>query len=241
VIQRAQKDALIVARAVSKVFGRGVLSTPVLHEVSLELPPGQLTLLMGPSGSGKTTLISILVGVLRPSSGAVELCGRTITELSENEVSRVRRQSVGFVFQTDNLFPALSAFDNVAEVLRMKGRPRDEAHTLARRALERVGLAHRLAHKPGEMSGGQRQRVAIARALADSPSRVVGDEVTAPLDGATAQSVMELLREQVTPTTSALIVTHDRRLDRFADRVIEMEDGRLMRDSSAHAFERGRG
>ena len=224
---------LIRADNVFKTFGTDALSTPVLHGVSFELPPGELTLLMGPSGSGKTTFVSILAGVMRATSGDVHLCGNPISALSESAVSRVRRGSVGFIFQTDNLFPALSALDNVVEVLCMRGRTRSDANARARDALERVGLSHRLGHRPGELSGGQRQRVAIARAIADSPSLIIGDEVTAALDGNTATQVMQLLREHITPTTSALIVTHDRRLDRFADRVVEMEDGRIVSDTRA--------
>jgi len=227
-------EMLISARDVTKTFGSEALSTSVLHGVSFDLPRGELTLLMGPSGSGKTTFISILAGVLRPSSGTVHLCGNPITELSEGAVSRVRRSGVGFIFQTDNLFPALTALDNVVEVLCMRGRSRADAHERAKRALDRVGLSHRLGHRPAQMSGGQRQRVAIARAIADSPQLIIGDEVTAALDGSTATSVMQLLREHITPETSALIVTHDRRLDRFADRIVEMEDGRIVSDTRTH-------
>jgi putative ABC transport system ATP-binding protein len=226
-------SSLIHARNVSKTFGSDALATPVLHDVSFELPRGELTLLMGPSGSGKTTFVSILAGVLRPSSGHVHLCGNPITDLAEGAVSRVRRAGVGFIFQTDNLFPALTALENVVEVICMRGCPRAKANGLARTALDRVGLSHRLSHKPAQLSGGQRQRVAIARAIADSPSLIIGDEVTAALDGSTATSVMQLIREHVTPSTSALLVTHDRRMDRFADRVVEMEDGRIVSDTRA--------
>jgi putative ABC transport system ATP-binding protein len=221
---------LIRATQVRKSFGTGALETPVLHDVSLELRPGELVLLMGPSGSGKTTLVSILAGLLRPSAGNVELCGHMVSQLGEDAVTRVRRHSVGFVFQTYNLFPALTALDNVAEVLAMKGMPREEAQHRARSALERVGLAGRLHHKPGELSGGQKQRVAIARAIAGSPSVIIGDEVTAALDGTTAGEVMDILRAHVGQGTSALIVTHDHRLERWADRVLEISDGRMVCD-----------
>jgi putative ABC transport system ATP-binding protein len=232
---------LLSAHGVSKSFGKGALATRVLHDVSFELPRGELTLLMGPSGSGKTTFISILAGVMRPTSGVVHLCDREISALSEDAVSRVRRGGVGFIFQSDNLFPALTARDNVAEVLCMKGRKRAEAVALAEAALARVGLAHRLDHKPAEMSGGQRQRVAIARALADAPSLVIGDEITAALDGHSATQVMQLVRDHVTPVTSALIVTHDRRLESYADRVVEMEDGRIVSDRRIGSSLRGTG
>jgi putative ABC transport system ATP-binding protein len=224
-------SALLRAAGVTKVYGKGELATHVLHGVSLEVPPGELALLMGPSGSGKTTLISILAGLLRPTSGTVELCGAAISTMPEAAVAQVRREKLGFVFQTYNLFPALTALDNVAEVLAMKGMPIDEARDQARLALERVGLGARTHHVPGDLSGGQKQRVAIARALAGNPALILGDEVTAALDGATATSVMEILREQVGPERSVLIVTHDHRLERFADRVIEIEDGVIVRDA----------
>lgn len=224
---------LLRASDVVKSYGKGELATHVLHGVSMKLPPGELALLMGPSGSGKTTLISILAGLLRPTQGHVELCGHAISQMSEAQASKVRREKLGFVFQTYNLFPALTALDNVAEVLAMKGMPIDKARAQARQALERVGLSKRTHHLPGDLSGGQKQRVAIARALAGNPALIMGDEVTAALDGATATSVMEILREQIGPERSVLIVTHDHRLLRFADRVIEIEDGYIVRDEKS--------
>jgi putative ABC transport system ATP-binding protein len=213
-----------------KVYRMGTVVTPVLHGISLDIPPGQLALIMGPSGSGKTTLISLLAGVLRPTSGSVVLCGERISEMPEAEVAHVRRERVGFVFQSYNLFPALTARDNVALALQMMGRPWKTAQAEAAMALARVGLETRLTHRPPDMSGGEKQRVAIARALVTRPTLVVGDEVTAALDGATAFLVLELLRAHVTERTAVLLVTHDRRLERFADRVIEIEDGRLRAD-----------
>lgn len=227
-------QSLLVCDAVTKTYGQGDLAVPVLHGVSLALPPGELVLLMGPSGSGKTTLLSILAGLLRPSSGTVDLCGERISAMSEGAVARVRRKHLGFVFQTYNLFPALTALDNIAEVLAMKGMPLDTARAEAKRALERVGLGHRTHHLPSDLSGGQKQRVAIARALAGSPSLLLGDEVTAALDGVTANSVLEILRGQVTKSTSVLLVTHDHRLERFADRVIAIEDGLIVKDEPAN-------
>ncbi len=221
---------LVRAEGVSKVYGTGALRTPVLHSVSLEVRAGELTLLMGPSGSGKTTLISIVAGLQRASEGRVELCGEDLSRMSESQVARVRRARLGFVFQTYNLFPALTALDNVAHVLRMKGASPREADATAREALTRVGLGDRAGHRPGELSGGQKQRVAIARALAGRPSLVIGDEVTAALDSHTGIAVMELLRAHVGPATGVLLVTHDHRLEAFADRVVEIEDGRVVGD-----------
>lgn len=230
---------LIRAKLVTKRFGAEEQETSVLSGVDLEIRAGELTLLMGPSGSGKTTLVSILAGLLRPTSGDVELCGAMISALDEAAVSRVRRQHVGFIFQTYNLFPALSALDNVALGYRMRGydvpRARDEART----ALAGVGLAARVDYLPAKLSSGQKQRVAVARALAGNPAIVLGDEPTAALDGPSAMSVIELLRERVTPETAVLVVTHDHRLERFAHRTVAMEDGRICGET-LHAAEQTR-
>jgi putative ABC transport system ATP-binding protein len=226
------RGPLLRANGVSKTYGAGLTETPVLFDVSLELHPGELALLMGPSGSGKTTLLSILAGLLRPSRGSIELCGASITSLAESAVAAVRRRNVGFVFQTYNLFPALTALDNVAEIVAMKGSSIAEARAIAADALARVGLSGRQGHLPGEMSGGEKQRVGIARAIATNPSLILGDEPTAALDGATAASVIELLSSYVTPTSAILLVTHDRRLERYASRVIEIEDGRMKRNEA---------
>jgi putative ABC transport system ATP-binding protein len=218
---------LVRAEGVTKTYGSGELATPVLHSVSLELPAGELVLLMGPSGSGKTTLISVLAGLLKPTSGRVELCGEPISRLSEAAITRVRRKNLGFVFQTYNLFPALSALDNVAEVLRLKGMRARAARERAAAALSDVGLGDRLRYRPDQLSGGQKQRVAIARALAGDPALVFGDEITAALDTHTALGVLEILRAQVGPERGILLVTHDHRLEQFAHRVIALEDGRI--------------
>ena len=229
-------DALVRAKDVTRSYGVGDLAVPVLHGINLEIRAGELSLLMGPSGSGKTTLLSILAGLLRPTTGDVELCGVPISSLPDAEAARVRRRNLGFVFQTYNLFPALTALDNVAEVLALQGRSIGEAREMAKRALEHVGLATRLHHRPGELSGGQKQRVAIARALAGDPRLVLGDEITAALDSATGMAVMEILRGLVDARRGVLIVTHDHRMERFADRIIEIEDGLLTADrSGGHA------
>jgi putative ABC transport system ATP-binding protein len=229
---------LLSARQVAKTFGRGELETRVLSEVSCDIHPGELVLLCGPSGSGKTTLISILAGLMRPSDGHVALMGMPISVMEEEEVARARRDHVGFVFQSYNLFPALTALENVAEVLTLKGMSRWAAVERAREVLGRVGLENRLSHRPHQLSGGQKQRVAIARALAGNPVLVIGDEVTAALDSTSALAVMELLRAHVGPESAVLIVTHDHRLEQFADRVLEMEDGRLVRARTGAGYGR---
>lgn len=224
--------ALASTRGLTKAYADGGLTTsPVLSEISLDFPANQLTLLMGPSGSGKTTLLSIMAGLSRPSRGDVELCGFRISALPDADVTAVRRRHVGFVFQHSNLFPGLSAFDNVYEALRLKGVSSAPARQRARDALERVGLADRLRHRPAQLSGGQKQRVAVARAIAAEPRVLFGDEVTAALDTASALQVMDLLRAHVSSQAAVILVTHDRRLERYADRVIELSDGQITADS----------
>ena len=233
-VQSLSKQApLLQAASIRKSFGQGDLEVEILHGVDLSIFPGELVLLMGPSGSGKTTLLSILAGLLRPTSGEVELCYTNITQHGEKHASMVRRERVGFIFQGYNLFPALTALDNVAEVLCMRGLPRHYAREKARAALERVGLDDRTHHLPDQLSGGQKQRVAIARAIAGCPSIIIGDEPTAALDSNTGLSVMSLLRDQVTDDRAVLIVTHDIRLEAFADRIIEIEDGVIIANRPA--------
>lgn len=232
--QAADPEDRVLARAlgVSKTFRSGSIEVSVLSEVTLEVRTGELVLLMGPSGSGKTTLLCVLSGLLRPSAGDVDLCGVPISRLPERAAAEVRRRSVGFVFQTYNLFPALTALDNVAEVLTLKGMAREQARAVAGGSLAGVGLGARLDHRPDELSGGERQRVAIARALAGDPSLIFGDEPTAALDRQTGLEIVALLKEQVNHHRGVLLVTHDARLLQFADRVIEIDDGRIVRDES---------
>ncbi len=221
----------IVARAiaVSKTFRDVTGALEVLSDVTFEVRAGDLALLMGPSGSGKTTLVAILAGLLRPTRGAIEICGRPLGDLDESERAAIRRRHVGFVFQTPNLFPALSARDNVALGYRLRGHGRRDARAHAHAALAGVGLADRLHHRPRELSTGEQQRVAIARALSGDPALLIGDEPTASLDGARARAVIELVRARMSSTTAALIVTHDRRLEEYADRIFVLEDGCLVR------------
>jgi putative ABC transport system ATP-binding protein len=218
---------LILAEGVQRAYRSGADDVRVLEDVGLAVHAGELVLLVGPSGSGKTTLLSILAGLLRPDAGRVVLAGERIDGADELCVARVRRRSVGFVFQTFQLFEALSARDNVAEVLGLRGLPIAAARREAGQLLAALGLAERSSHLPSQLSSGQKQRVAIARAFAGGPRVIFGDEPTAALDGTTAREVMELLRAQVTGERCALIVTHDLRLRRYADRVLALDQGRL--------------
>jgi putative ABC transport system ATP-binding protein len=211
-----------------KVYGSGEHAVAALAEASLDIAPGQVTLIEGPSGSGKTTLISILGLLLRPTSGEVWLEGKNVAGLTERDLPGLRARNFGFVFQGFNLFPALTALENVAMAIQMKDPRAKDPKGEARRLLELVGLASRAHHLPADRSGGQKQRVAIARALGGNPPILVGDEPTAALDTKTALSVMELLRELASSHGRAVVVvTHDPRLEKFADRVVRVEDGRI--------------
>jgi len=211
-----------------KVYGTGEHAVSALADATLDIKPGEVTLIEGPSGSGKTTLISILGLLLRPTAGEVWIEGRDVSKLTERDLPPLRARNFGFVFQGFNLFPALTALDNVAIAIQMKDPSAKDPRGEARRLLDLVGLGTRGHHLPADLSGGQKQRVAIARALGGNPPILVGDEPTAALDTKTALSVMELLRDLATSRGRAVVVvTHDPRLEKFADRVVRVEDGRI--------------
>ena len=211
-----------------KIYGTGETAVAALSDASLDIRPGEVTLIEGPSGSGKTTLISILGLLLKPTAGEVWLEGRNVAGLGERELPGLRARNFGFVFQGFNLFPALTALENVAMSIQMKDPRAKDPRGEAKRLLELVELGPRSHHLPADLSGGQKQRVAIARALGGNPPILIGDEPTAALDTKTALSVMELLRELASARGRAVVVvTHDPRLERFADRVVRVEDGRI--------------
>lgn len=219
----------LVLEDVTKVYGSGQGEVVAVSHASLEVRAGELALLMGPSGSGKTTLLSIMGCMLKQSSGRVILAGEDVSHLGEDKLPLIRRSQIGYIFQGFNLFPALTALENVEVVLRLKGWKRRPARDEAARLLLMVGLGDRLDHIPADLSGGQKQRVAVARSLADSPPILLGDEPTAALDTRTGLNVMELIRERVhTGGHAGVIVSHDPRLVAYADRVLYMEDGRIL-------------
>jgi putative ABC transport system ATP-binding protein len=226
--QPATAGSLARLVGAGKIYGAGETAVTALAEATLDILPGQVTLIEGPSGSGKTTLISILGLLLKPTSGEVWIEGRNAAVLGERELPGLRARNFGFVFQGFNLFPALTALENVAIAIEMKNPKAKDPRGEARRLLELVGMTSRSHHLPADLSGGQKQRVAIARALGGNPPIIVGDEPTAALDTKTALSVMELLRELASAHGRAVVVvTHDPRLERFADRVVRVEDGRI--------------
>ena len=211
---------------IGKTYGSGENAVAALSNATLDIRAGEVTLIEGPSGSGKTTLISILGLLLTPTTGEIWLEGKNVSGLGEKHLPGLRARNFGFVFQGFNLFPALTALENVSMAIQMKDPRRKDPKGEARRLLELVGLGPRMHHLPADLSGGQKQRVAIARALGGNPPILVGDEPTAALDTKTALSVMELLRELANNSGRAVVVvTHDPRLERFADRVVRVEDG----------------
>jgi putative ABC transport system ATP-binding protein len=224
-------EPILELRNISKIYGAGETQITALAEADLTVNPGELLLIEGPSGSGKTTMISIAGLLLRPTAGEVWIRGREVSRLPEKELPAIRAATFGFIFQGFNLFPALTAVENVALAIKMKDPKSRNADADARRLLAAVGLADRAHHVPGNLSGGQKQRVAIARALGGSPPLIIGDEPTAALDSKTALGVVELLRTLATEQGKAVVVvTHDPRLERYADRVVRVEDGRVIAD-----------
>ncbi|GAU85478.1 ABC transporter ATP-binding protein [Bosea sp. BIWAKO-01] len=213
-----------------KQLGNGSTRTRVLHGIDLDVFPGEMTFLLGPSGCGKTTLISTIAGLLVADEGKVELFGTNLAELSRRSLVHFRGASVGVVFQQLNLFPALTATENVAVPLLVQGRTGTQAKALAQAMLREVGLADHLSKYPSHLSIGERQRVAIARALIHEPRLIICDEPTSALDSASGQLVMELLRKVARdPDRAVLVVTHDARVVPFADRIAHMTDGRVTR------------
>ncbi len=220
--------ATIIAKGVGMGFQAGQQHVQVLKGIDWEIPRGDIQLLMGPSGSGKTTLLSILAGLMTPTAGQVYLMGEEITTMSRSQLTRFRLQNIGFIFQNFNLFPALTAAENVELVLNIKGIRGTKARYQAQALLEHVGLGLVANQKPSDLSGGQKQRVAVARALAGHPRIIMADEPTAALDSHSGHRVIELLRQLAKEEgCTVLVVTHDPRIIDVADRVTYLEDGEL--------------
>ncbi|MEU0565055.1 ABC transporter ATP-binding protein [Nonomuraea sp. NPDC005983] len=225
-----ESSAVVRARGLVKEHGQGQSRIRAVDEVDLEVPQGQMLAVMGPSGCGKSTLLHLLGGLERPSGGEVWLAGRRVDALSERALARLRRRSLGFIFQAFHLVEELSATENVELPALLAGRSRREARRRASLLLERVGLAGRARHLPSELSGGQRQRVAIARALANEPLIVLADEPTGNLDTAATLDVLRIFEDLRTAGQTFVIVTHDERVAATADRLVSMRDGMFVDD-----------
>jgi putative ABC transport system ATP-binding protein len=221
-------QAVIRLENVSKIYGAGESAVQAVEDVSLELEGGKFTFLMGPSGSGKTTLLMLMGCLLRPTAGTVYLFDEEVTALDETSLPRVRRERIGFIFQGFNLFPALTALENVEATLNLKGLRSERAREEAQRLLARVGLEKRLHHLPEDLSGGEKQRVAVARALAGNPPIILADEPTGMLDSKTGRVISEILRDLAHQEGRLVfMVSHDPRITSLADQILSIEDGRV--------------
>jgi putative ABC transport system ATP-binding protein len=219
----------ISVRELKKIYAEGSASVPALRGVDLDVEAGDLLMLVGPSGSGKTTLLSIMGCILSATSGSLRIAGKEITRLNEKQLPAIRLEHIGFVFQGFNLFPTLTAGENVELILDLKGVSPGKAKKRAQELLEQVGLGEKYRSFPADLSGGQKQRVAIARALAGDPQIILADEPTAALDSHTGRKVIEVMSELAHQRGRAVvIVTHDSRVLNFADRTVRIEDGQIV-------------
>jgi putative ABC transport system ATP-binding protein len=231
-------DCIIEAKSVIRKFGSGAREVHALRGIDLSVRRGELTLLMGPSGSGKTTLLLVLGCMLTPTSGTVTICGTSTSNLDKEALAKLRRDHIGFVFQSYHLFPTLTAVQNVQLALDIRGEHGRRAVKRSDEALARVGLESKIRARPNELSGGEQQRVAIARAIVANPSIILADEPTAALDGENGRTIMRSLADIAHERDRAvLVVTHDPRVIPFADRIVHIEDG-LLADEAPGEIER---
>lgn len=224
--------AAITTQGLTKTYKLGQTKVNALAGVDLTIAPVTFTTVMGPSGSGKSTLLYLLGGLDRPSNGRIQVNGQPVDTLDENQLALFRRRTIGFIFQSFNLIPTLTALENVAFPMRFAGVPRRQRQVRAFDLLQRVGLGERLYHKPTELSGGQQQRVAIARALVNDPQLILADEPTGNLDTNSGHSVMQLLAELHSQGRTVLVVTHDPRMTAYATHTIYMLDGRIVTEAA---------
>jgi ABC-type lipoprotein export system ATPase subunit len=219
----------VEARGLRRVYGTGPDPVRALDGVDLSIAPGEFVAIMGPSGSGKSTLLHLVGGLDRPDAGEVMIEGQTLSDLSDETLAHLRRRRVGFVLQFFNLFPLLSARENVAFPLLLDGR--SDALALADASLARVGLAERAKHRPGELSGGEQQRVAVARALVTQPAVILADEPTGSLDSLAGEDVLRLLRAAADDGHAVMLITHHAPAAAYADRVVRLRDGAVVRSA----------
>ena len=219
----------------TRIFGSGAAQVTALDHVSLQVETGEFVAVMGPSGCGKSTLLHLVGGLDRPTEGSVKIEGQDLSALNDDDLTDLRRQRIGFIFQFFNLIPTLDALDNTALPLVLGGMKPTEAQSRAAEWLEKLVVADRSTHRPEELSGGERQRIAIARALVTEPSLILADEPTGNLDSAAANDFVTLLRETVDRwERSILLVTHDERISSYADRVLQMKDGGITNETVNH-------
>jgi len=225
------EDTYLQINELHKIYKMGEVEVKALAGVDLTIPRRTFTLIMGPSGSGKSTLLHLIGGLDRPTHGQIFVDGQEVDNLDENELAVFRRKMVGFIFQSFNLIPSMTALENVALPLRFTRTGRRERFDRARELLKKVGLEERARHRPIELSGGEQQRVAIARALVNQPHMILADEPTGNLDTASGESIMELLAELHHEGATVLVVSHDTRLVNYATRVVHILDGRIANGS----------
>jgi putative ABC transport system ATP-binding protein len=229
-VEASAAEPVLTGTQLTRRYGEGDTAVDALRGVSLEVRKGELTAVMGPSGSGKSTLMHILAGLDKPTSGEVTIAGTKLSQLNDNDLTKLRRKHIGFVFQFFNLLPMLDAEENVVLPLSIAGEKPDKAWV--DQLLQQVGLAQRREHRPSELSGGQQQRVAIGRALVNKPSIIFADEPTGNLDSKTSGEILELLEQSVRDLQQTIVmVTHEPRAAAIADRVLFLDDGVIVREA----------
>lgn len=223
-------SALVEIQDISKIYNPGENEVRALDHISLTIQKGEFVAIIGQSGSGKSTLMNMIGCLDVPTEGTYILNGQNVSKLSDNELSDIRNQEIGFIFQGFNLIANLTAQENVELPLIYRGVPKKERHELSVAALKKVGLAHRMDHRPSEMSGGQQQRVAIARAIAQAPPVILADEPTGNLDSASSMEILDILKQLHEENRTVILITHDNDIAKQAKRVIRIKDGKIERD-----------
>lgn len=228
--ERETMSALVEIQDISKIYNPGENEVRALDHISLTIQKGEFVAIIGQSGSGKSTLMNMIGCLDVPTEGTYILNGQNVSKLSDNELSDIRNQEIGFIFQGFNLIANLTAQENVELPLIYRGVPKKERHELSVAALKKVGLAHRMDHRPSEMSGGQQQRVAIARAIAQAPPVILADEPTGNLDSASSMEILDILKQLHAGNRTVILITHDNDIAKQAKRVIRIKDGKIERD-----------
>ena len=228
--ERETMSALVEIQDISKIYNPGENEVRALDHISLTIQKGEFVAIIGQSGSGKSTLMNMIGCLDVPTEGTYISNGQNVSKLSDNELSDIRNQEIGFIFQGFNLIANLTAQENVELPLIYRGVPKKERHELSVAALKKVGLAHRMDHRPSEMSGGQQQRVAIARAIAQAPPVILADEPTGNLDSASSMEILDILKQLHAENRTVILITHDNDIAKQAKRVIRIKDGKIERD-----------